>query len=108
MRKMLFAVALCAAPIGLTGCATLNAQTVQLRTDQAFLTAQVAFKSLQQIVLAGVQSGALTGATKAKAIALINEGQRYENQAYAARDAASITGLISTIKALSDLGIGKA
>jgi len=97
----------CAAPLATTGCVTPTAGNVQLRADQAFLTAQIAFKSLQQIALAGVKSGAISGATKARVIALVNEGQRYENEAYATRSATSLAGLTGTVKALSDLGIGK-
>lgn len=99
---------LCAAPLAATtGCTTLTAGNVQLRTDQAFLTAQIAFKTMQQIALAGVKSGAISGAMKTRVIALVNEGQRYENEAYATRSAASLAGLAGTVKALSDLGIGK-
>lgn len=108
MRKFILAFAFAsAAPMAVGGCATLTAGNVQLRTDQAFLSAQVAFRSLQQIATAGIKSGAITGARKNQIIDLIVKGQEYENIAYQTRSSANISALAGTVQALTNLGIGK-
>lgn len=108
MRKFLLAFALAsAAPMALGGCATLTAGNVQMSADKAFLSAQVAFHSLQQIATAGIKSGAITGTRKNQIIDLIVKGQEYENTAYQTRNSASIAALAGTVQALANLGLGK-
>lgn len=106
MRKFLIA-ALLASSVPLAGCATLGqtAGTVTLTVDESFLTAQVSFKSLQQVALAGIQSGAFTGATKAKIIDLVDQGQALENTAYATRTSATVTALTGVVSQLTALGV---
>lgn len=106
MRKILIALALVAS-VPLAGCATLGqtAGTVTLTVDKSFLTAQVSFKSLQEIALAGIQSGAFTGTTKARIIDLVDRGQALENAAYTTRNSATVTALTDVVTQLTALGV---
>jgi hypothetical protein len=84
--------------------------TVSLDASKAMVTAQISFKTLQQVALAGVQSGAIKGPLKAQVIALVDKGQDYENRAYQAQQAGqssagAITALTDIVAQLNALGI---
>lgn len=102
MRRFALPVLLALA-VPLAGCVTPG--TVQLDAHKALVTAQISFKTVQQIALAGIRSGTITGATKERVISLIVEGQKYENAAYAG-DVAAVRNLTSIVAALQALGIG--
>jgi co-chaperonin GroES (HSP10) len=76
-----------------------------LTTDKGIVVAQASFKSFQQATLAAIQSGALTGSAKAKAIDLVNQGQVIENRIYSTRNATDVNLLLDIVTQLSALGI---
>jgi hypothetical protein len=94
--------------LSLPGCASTSA--VRLDVDRAFVVAELGFQSAQETALAGVQSGAVTGDARARTIDLIEQGQRYEDDAVAARhlanyagEAAALTKLASIVAAIHPL-----
>lgn len=94
----LVAAAVCVMPMA--GCATAT-----LNADKSFVATQASFLTLQQVALAGIKSGTITGATKNRVIDLIVEGQRYENLAYQTRSLAALAGLTSVINRLTAEGV---
>lgn len=99
---------LCLAALSMTACAPLSTgvtSTITISADKGIVVAQAGFKSMQQSVLAAIQSGLLTGSAKAKAIDLVNQGQLIENRIYTTRNAADVTLLIGIVSQLSALGI---
>jgi hypothetical protein len=102
------------AALALSACASTTG-TVALDADKAFLTADVAFKSAQQVVLAGIQSGTITGDTKAQVIAIMDKGAVAETAGFTAEQAANsvdeataVTSLTTLLAQLSALGVLKA
>jgi len=90
--------------LALSACQTTN--SVQLDADKAIILGETSFIAVKQIALAGIQSGAITGDTKAKVIALVDQGQAYENEIVAGNNVASnITALSSVISQLGQLGV---
>lgn len=87
----------------LSGCATLSTD-VRLNTNKAFLTAQIAFKSSQQTVLAvcSVPVPAKSAAC-AKAVDLLHTGAQAEAAGFTAQQAGNATDLQTAIITLTNL-----
>lgn len=106
MRRLFLPALLALSAAPLAGCVTATtAGTVQLDAHKALVTAQIAFKTTQQLALAGIKSGVIAGPLKAKVIALIVQGQRYEDAAYTG-DVTAVRNLTSIVAGLQALGIG--
>jgi hypothetical protein len=99
MRKIILAAAL-----ALSACATTN--KVQLDTDKAIILGETSFIAMKQVALAGIQSGAISGATKNRVIDLVDQGQGYENAIVAGNNVAgNIAALSAVIAQLGQLGV---
>ncbi len=87
----------------LAGCATVGGD-VRLNANRAFLTAQIAFKSTQQTVLAvcRVPAPSLVAPCD-KAVALLHTGAQAEAAGFASQQAGNAAGLQAAILALTDL-----
>lgn len=91
-----------AACLALAGCAG----SVELKVDQGVVVTEMAFKTAQQLALAGIQSGVIAGATKDQVIALNDKGQAIEDQIVAGRDVAlNVAALAAVVQQLSQLGV---
>lgn len=92
------------AGMALSACTTTN--SVQLDADKAIILGETSFIAVKQVAIAGIQSGAITGATKDHVIALVDQGQVYENDIVAGNNiAGNIASLSSVIAELGQLGV---
>jgi hypothetical protein len=101
LRKFIPILLIASAP--LASCASLGSTTVVLSADKAQLVAITAFVEAKRVALAGIQSGVITGDTKAKVISLANKGQAIEDRIYATRSSADIIALTDVVAQLTTL-----
>lgn len=106
MRKIFLPLALLIAAPTVSACSTVQSGQVVIATDKAYVTAQAAFVSFQQAAIAGIKSGVIKGATKAKVIDLVDRGQVIENRLYATRNAADVIALTGIVSDLAKLTKG--
>lgn len=99
MRRLII-LALLAAP--LPAC---TANRVVLSVDAGYASSETAFVAMQNAAIAGIRSGAISGATKARVIDLLNQGQVINDRLYATRSAADIVLLTGIVTQLTALGI---
>ncbi len=111
MKRMFLLMPLAA--LALAGCTTLG--TAKIDADKAFLTADIAFKSAQQTVLAGCSVPNAPATICGQAIDILHTGAQAEAAGFSAQqagsaadEAAAVTNLTNLIGQLTALGVLKA
>jgi hypothetical protein len=103
MMRRLAILALLVAP--LPACTALDANHVTLTIDAGYASTEAAFVAFQNAAIAGIRNGTITGATKARVLDLLAQGQTINNRLYATRSAADIVLLSGIVSQLTALGI---